>query len=50
VEKLAFPVCIEGEADLAGIYAEPLPEIIQVLETSSSYQEVAENLPDIERT
>ena len=31
-EKLAFPVCIDGEADLKEIWPEPLPIVIIVLE------------------
>lgn len=46
-EKLAFPIQIDGEADLPEIWAEPLPVIVHVLETSKNYQEVAEKLPDV---
>lgn len=46
-EKLAFPITTEGETDLPEILSEPLPIVIQVLENSSSYLEVAENLPDV---
>lgn len=48
VEKLAFSIVIEGEADLPEIWAEPLPVVINSLGKSQTYQEVAENLPDIE--
>ena len=48
VEKLAFPITTEGEADLPEIWPEPIPEVIEVLESSSNYQQVADNLPDIE--
>ena len=47
-EKLAFPIVVEGEADFHEIWPDPLSEITIVLESSSNYQEVAENLPDIE--
>ena len=47
VEQLAFPIISEGEADLPEIWAEPLPDIIAVLEKYNSYQDVANNLPDI---
>ena len=47
-EKLAFPIIIEGEADLPEIWPEPLPQVVKVLKMSTSFQEVAENLPDIE--
>ncbi len=48
VEKLAFQIVNEGEADLQEIWSDPLPEIKEVLESSNSFQEVADNLPDIE--
>jgi len=48
MEKLAFPIKVEGEADLPEIWPEPIPEVIQVLEGASTYREVAESLPDIE--
>ena len=50
VEKLAYPILTEGEADLPEIWAEPLPEIVSVLGSKKTYQEVADNLPDIEIT
>jgi transglutaminase-like putative cysteine protease len=48
VEKLAFPIMSEGEADLPEIWSEPLDVVIRVLETSRTYLEVADNLPDVE--
>tara|TARA_R110002072_G_C7968764_1_gene534569 strand:- start:5331 stop:5900 length:570 start_codon:yes stop_codon:yes gene_type:complete len=48
IERLAFPIITPGEADLPEIWAEPLPIITQVLEQSKTYQDVADNLPDIE--
>ena len=48
VEKLAFPTNIEGEADLPEIWAEPLPEVVRVLTSCVTFQEVANKLPDIE--
>jgi len=48
VENLAFPIIIEGEADFFEIWAEPLPEVVSVLNSSKTFQEVFENLPDIE--
>ena len=47
-EKLAFPIVTAGEADLPEIWADPLSIVIEVLERSQNYQEVADNLPDIE--
>lgn len=48
VEKLAFPILTYGEADLPEIWAEPLPVVTDTLFNHKTYQEVAENLPDIE--
>ena len=48
LEKLAFRIGVEGEADLPEIWAEPLPVVVQCLETSQTYLEVAESLPDIQ--
>ena len=49
VEKLAFPIVTEGESDIKEIFSEPLPEVIKTLITFNSFQEVAENLPDVAR-
>ncbi len=48
IERLAYPVITEGEADLPEIWAEPLPLVVQVLESRDTYIEVGNNLPDIE--
>lgn len=48
VEKLAFSIVTQGEADLPEIWAEPLPVVTEVLINSTTYQEVADKLPDIE--
>ena len=48
VEKLAFPIITSGESDFPEIWSEPLSVIIDVLEQSKTYQQVADNLPDIE--
>jgi len=47
IEKLAFPIVIEGEHDIKEIFSEPLPEVIKTLTTFNTFQEVADNLPDI---
>ena len=47
-ECLAYPIQIEGEADLPEIWDEPLPVVLKVLKNHTTYQEVWENLPDIE--
>jgi len=47
-ERLAFAITVEGEADLPEIWSEPLPQVTRVLTSSANFQEVAENLPDVE--
>ncbi len=47
-EQLAFPIITEGEADLSEIWAEPMPLIVNTLQTYSTFDAVADNLPDIE--
>lgn len=48
LEQLAFPIKTEGEVDLPEIWSEPLPQIVDILERSNTFEDVAENLPDIE--
>ena len=47
VERLAFAVASPGEADLPGIYAEPIPAVVKVLLENTTYDQVYRNLPDI---
>ncbi len=47
-ECLAYSIRIEGEVDLPEIWNEPLPSVSKVLTSYNTYQEVWENLPDIE--
>jgi transglutaminase-like putative cysteine protease len=47
VEKLAFPIAIEGEADLPEILSEPLAVIVEALHSYQTYDALWENLPDI---
>jgi len=48
IEQLAFPILTKGEMDLPEIWPEPLAPIVKVLESSKDYQQVADNLVDIE--
>lgn len=48
IERLALPIIIEGEADLPEIWTEPLPIVVQALENAADYEDVSENLPDIQ--
>jgi hypothetical protein len=47
LEKLAFPILSEGEADFLEVWAEPLPVVVKVLEMYGDYLQVSQNLPDI---
>ena len=48
VEQLAFPIHLEGEANLPEIWADPLPVVVNVLQTYQTSNEVAQHLPDIQ--
>jgi transglutaminase-like putative cysteine protease len=45
-ERLAFAIDSPGEADLPGVYAEPLPVVVDCLQTCKTWEQVSENLPD----
>lgn len=47
-EQLPFPIITDGEADLPEIWVEPMPLIVDTLQTYSTVDAVADNLPDIE--
>lgn len=47
-EQLAFQINVDGEADFREIWSEPLPEVVSVLNQYKRYQEVSNNLPDVE--
>ena len=47
-EQLAYKIKFPEEVDCTQIFAEPLPEIIQALQTHQTWQELLANLPDIE--
>ncbi|WP_396586776.1 transglutaminase family protein [Bermanella sp. R86510] len=48
VERLAYPIISEGEADLPEIWAEPIAPIVDVLLKYETFQNVADNLPDVQ--
>lgn len=47
-EQLAFELNLSKEADYKHIFAEPLPQVIQYLQTSHTWDEALHNLPDVE--
>ena len=46
-EHLAFDISIEGEADLPGIHAAPLPVVVEALTAAETVHQLAANLPDM---
>lgn len=46
VEQLAFTLG-ENEYDVEGLFAEPLPEVIEALQTYGTYEEMINHFPDI---
>jgi transglutaminase-like putative cysteine protease len=46
-EKLAFPIQIAGEFEIAGVFAEPLPSVIDALSHYDRADILAANLPDV---
>ena len=47
VEQLAFAPKLAGEADLPGIYSNPCPEVVHLLRTYVTVDQVASHLPDM---
>jgi len=47
VEQLAFKLS-DGETDVPGIWADPLPEVLAALRACHTYIEVMQNLPDVD--
>jgi transglutaminase-like putative cysteine protease len=47
LERLAFSVALPGEANLPGLYAEPLAVVCEALRRFHSADELAANLPDV---
>jgi transglutaminase-like putative cysteine protease len=46
-ERLAFAPHLRGEADIPGIFSDPLPAVINALRSWSTWDEVAKHLPDL---
>jgi transglutaminase-like putative cysteine protease len=47
-EQLAFAIAEPGEADLPDIWANPMPAVVSALRAYATFDQLAENLPDIE--
>ena len=48
LERLAFAIHDRLEADLPGIWAEPLPQVVRALTEHATVEAVNDNLPDLE--
>ena len=48
-EQLAFKLNFAEEVDCKHVFAEPLPEVIKSLQTSRTWDEALQNLPDAEQ-
>lgn len=46
VERLACSLGCEGERDIPGIFADPLPEVVELLSRYNNYLDIRNNLPD----
>ena len=47
-EILAFSVSVDGERDLPEIWADPLPVVIEALQSQATWDAMLANLPDID--
>ena len=47
IEQTAFQVSAPGEADFGAILAEPLLIVVEALQRYSTWDALAENLPDV---
>ncbi len=47
-ERLAFATTVPGESNLPEIWPEPLPVVVKTLQQCQSWQEVWQNLPDLQ--
>lgn len=48
IECLAYPLEVDGEMDIEGRYVRPLESVVEVLGHYQDFQQVADNLPDID--
>ncbi|MGV2827368.1 transglutaminase-like domain-containing protein [Myxosarcina sp. GI1(2024)] len=48
-EQLAYDINFSEEIDCRYIFSEPLPEVIQALQTYTTWDEMLDNLPDVDR-
>ena len=47
VERLAFRLEADGERDLPGVYADPLPQVVAALRSHATWDALAADLPDV---
>jgi len=44
---LAWPIAVDGEADLPEIWSEPLTIVVDALRKFKTYDKLRDNLPDV---
>jgi transglutaminase-like putative cysteine protease len=49
VERLAFAIRSLGEADLPGVFADPLWAVVEALQSHNTWDDLWDHLPDVER-
>lgn len=47
-ERLAFPLSCDGEQDIDGLFSEPLPEVINAMQSQRTVQDLYNALPDLQ--
>jgi transglutaminase-like putative cysteine protease len=48
IEQVAFHPAFAGEADLPEIWSDPLPVVIEALQSNKTWDELWQNLPDVD--
>lgn len=48
IERLAFRIREPGEADVPGLFADPLPVVVAALTSHSTCDDLCQNLPDLD--
>ena len=46
IERLAWPISVDGEGDFPDVFADPFPAVVDVLRSFETWDGVRENLPD----
>ena len=47
LERLAWPISVDGEGDFPDVFADPFPAVVDVLRSFETWDGVREHLPDL---